>query len=118
MPLDGRGEGVGLTPHNDSLAVIVSPITQTRREVETVRGKDGKRRAIVGDRGGHTLTCLALDLLIVSEIGFFFSFIALLEKSSTNSSKSTLGSTTFSHTNETMGLNEGRRHSLKASLFQ
>lgn len=37
---------------------------------------------------------------MVSEMGFFFSFTALLEKSSTNSSKSTGGSTTFSHTSE------------------
>lgn len=50
--------GGGLTPHNGCLAVIVSPITQTRREVETVRGKDGKRKAIVGDRGGNTHTHL------------------------------------------------------------
>lgn len=59
------------------------------------------------DARAHTraLTCLALDLLMVSEIGFFFSFTALLEKSSTNSPKSTAGSTTLSQTDEAGALN-------------
>lgn len=43
-------------------------------------------------------TCLALDLVIVSERGCFFSFTAVLENSSTNSPKSTLGSSIISHT--------------------
>ena len=49
-------------------------------------------------REGHICTCLAFDLLIVSEMGFFFSLTALLEKRSTNSPKSTVGSAIFSHT--------------------
>lgn len=45
-------------------------------------------------------TCLALDLVIVSESGCFFSFTAVLENNSTNSSKFMSGSSIFSHTDE------------------
>lgn len=58
---------------------------------------------------GEQCTCLALDLLIVSEIGFFFSLTALLENRSTNSSKSTAGSSIFSHTSELLLLNTERK---------
>lgn len=48
----------------------------------------------------NTETCLALDLVIVSDSGCFFSFTAVLENNSTNSSKSTSGSSILSHTDE------------------
>lgn len=43
-------------------------------------------------------TCLALDLVIVSESGCFFSLTAVLENNSTNSLKSTSGSSIVSQT--------------------
>lgn len=118
----GRGEGGGVggsrgsqSSHHIMTLWLGSPITQRRREVERVRkrsseSEDGKRNEpylATEDARAHTraLTCLALDLLIVSEIGFFFSFTALLEKSSTNSPKSTAGSTTLSQTDEATALN-------------
>lgn len=48
----------------------------------------------------NTQTCLALDLVMVSESGCFFSLTAVLENNSTNSSKSISGSSIVSHTNE------------------
>lgn len=52
----GGGGRVGwepeLTPHNDCLAGMVSPISQKRREVETVRGK-GAAKVKMGKEKSH-----------------------------------------------------------------
>lgn len=71
--------------------------------IETKRGHMQTR-----DHNATYCTCLAFDLLIVSEMGFFFSLTALLENRSTNSSKSTVGSSIFSHTSEAAGLKTER----------
>lgn len=57
-----------------------------------------------GQKESHT--CLAFDLLIVSEIGFFFSLTAFLENRSTNSSKFIVGSSIFFHTSGPVFLKE------------
>jgi hypothetical protein len=67
------------------------------------RDSDGTKDRQGTDRQtyAHTMysACLALDLVMVSDIGVF-SFIELLENNSTNSSKSTDGSSIFSQTKE------------------
>lgn len=48
------------------------------------------------------LTCLALVFVIVSEIGFFLSFMAVLENNSSNSWQSMDGSSIFSQISEAL----------------
>lgn len=62
------------------------------------------------------LTCLVLDLVMVSDNGFFFSFTAVLEKSSTNSMKSRDGSSTFSHTESPVGSLRSHRKIIRMTI--